>query len=139
MPQGDASLNDLQRRPWIDFYLMIDLSTSEVGMLRKWSACYRRTRRSGRVVGGVVLVVMAVMVFVILVGFAGRQRDLVQLHHCYFTHKTARSWRSAIAFQKATAQLSLLLSSDRNSTPFDDVANQLTSREERQASELRSR
>lgn len=21
MPQGDASLNDLQRRPWIDFYL----------------------------------------------------------------------------------------------------------------------
>lgn len=60
-------------------------------MLRKESACYGRTRRSGRVVGGVVLVVMAVMVFVILVGFAGRQRDLVQLHHCYFTHKTAGS------------------------------------------------
>lgn len=70
---------------------MIDLSSSEVGMLRKGSACYGRTRRSGRVVGGVVLVVMAVMVFVILVGFAGRQCDLVQLHHCYFTHKTAGS------------------------------------------------
>lgn len=49
--------------------LMIDLSGREIGMLREGGAGDRRARRSGRVIFGVVLVVMGMMVFVILVGF----------------------------------------------------------------------
>lgn len=60
---------------------MIDLSGREIGMLREGGAGDRRARRSGRVIFGVVLVVMGMMVFVILVGFPRWQGYLVKLHH----------------------------------------------------------
>lgn len=70
---------------------MIDLSGSEVGMLRKGRPGYRRARRPGRVVAGIVLVVMRVMMLVVLVGFPGCQRDPVKLHHRYFAEEPAGS------------------------------------------------
>lgn len=69
MPQGDSILNDLQRRSGIEFYLMIDLSARQIGMLREGGAGDRWPRRSGRVIFRVVLIVMGMMVFVILVRF----------------------------------------------------------------------
>ena len=72
-------------------HLMIDLPGSEVRMLRKGWPGYRRTRRPGRVVGGIVLVVMRVMMFVVFVGFPSCQRDPVKLHHRYFAEESARS------------------------------------------------
>jgi hypothetical protein len=69
--------------------------------------------------------VVAVVMFVVTVGLACCEGGLVQIQLCHLAQKTTGTSRRLFSLQKATAVLTLFLSSDGDTSTRYHMANQL--------------